>query len=323
MRKIIVTGFSGFVARHYLDYLKEQKEKDISILGLDIVNPLYDIEEYKESMNVEFIALNLMDEKRVKKIIVDFQPTEILHLAAFSSVSYSWENPADCFSNNTKVFLSVVESVRTLGLKTRILSVGSSEIYGNVTEDMIPLAEDMVVHPLSPYAIARQAQEELSKVFVQKFGMDIVLTRSFNHIGPRQDARFVVPSVIARILEARKRITTTNDLTVTIETGNVNIVRDFLDVRDVVRAYDLLLKYGEKGEVYNIAGNHGVAIAELINQIGELVGINVKTETNPIYVRPDDNFRVIGSYKKIKQATGWEPEISLRQTIEDMIKYMS
>lgn len=321
MRKIIVTGFSGFVARHYLDYLKEQKEEDISILGLDIVAPSYDLTEYQSEMTVEFISVNLMDGDRVKEIVGEYQPTEILHLAAFSSVAYSWEHPADCFSNNTKVFLTVVEAVRTLGLKTRILSVGSSEIYGDVTEDMLPLKEDMSIHPLNPYAIARRSQEELARVFVQKYGMDIVLTRSFNHIGPRQDVRFVVPSFISRILEGCKDLQNPED-EVTIETGNIEIIRDFLDVRDVVRAYDMLLKSGKSGETYNIAGNHGISLKELISQVGTITGTKVHTKVNPAYVRPDDNLRIIGSYDKIQDAVGWKPEIPLEQTLRDMIDFM-
>ena len=268
MRRIIITGFSGFVARHYLDYLKGTSEKDIEVLGLDIAEPLYDLDEYRSAgIEISFKTANLMDSDLVNKIIVDFKPNEILHLAAFSSVTYSWEHPADCFSNNTKVFLSVVEAVRINDLKSRILSVGSSEIYGDVTEDMLPLKEGMPINPLSPYAIARQAQEQLARVFVERFGMDIILTRSFNHIGPRQDQRFVVPSFIARILEGRKHMA---EVTlgqkdqpdglpeVTIETGDTSIIRDFLDVRDVVRAYDMLLKSGKKGETYNIAGNQGI-----------------------------------------------------------------
>lgn len=332
MRRIIITGFSGFVARHYLDYLKGTTEKDIEVLGLDIAEPLYDLDEYRSAgIEIDFKTANLMDSDLVNKLIVDFKPTEILHLAAFSSVTYSWEHPADCFSNNTKVFLSVVEAVRINDLKCRILSVGSSEIYGDVTEDMLPLKEDMPINPLSPYAIARQAQEQLARVFVERFGMDIILTRSFNHIGPRQDQRFVVPSFIARILEGRKHMA---EVTlgqkdqpdglpeVTIETGDTSIIRDFLDVRDVVRAYDMLLKSGKTGETYNIAGNHGISLKELIDQIGDIAGVKVVSNINPAYVRPTDNPRIVGSYDKIKTDIGWNPQIPLRQTLSDMIELM-
>lgn len=329
-RRIIITGFSGFVARHFLDRLvvsygkAADSDTKISVLGLDIVRPLYDLSEYGEHFDIDFTAVDLMDAERVCEVVSDFKPTEILHLAAFSSVSYSWEHPADCFSNNTKVFLTVVEAVRTHGLKCRILSVGSSEIYGDVSEDMLPLREDMPINPLSPYAIARQAQEALAKVFVEKFDMDIILTRSFNHIGPRQDARFVVPSFIARILEGRKHIGEpmigSNDApTVTIETGNIDIIRDFLDVRDVVRAYDMLLLRGRRGEIYNIAGGNGISLKELIDMIADIVGVTVIPKENPEYVRPSDNPRIIGSYDKIQADIGWEPKIPLKQTIRDMV----
>ncbi len=338
-RRIVITGMSGFVARVFMDHLKngintrkDGDDKDVSVLGLDIVEPVYDLKEYRDTgIDVKFIRADLMDQELVSRVIGNYEPTEILHLAAFSSVTYSWEHPADCFSNNTKVFLTIEEAVRNAGIKCRILSVGSSEIYGDVTEDMLPLREDMPVSPLSPYSIARQAQEQLAKVFVDRFDMDIILTRSFNHIGPRQDARFVVPSFISRILKERGNLGNENKSAdtadtrpeVTIETGNTSIIRDFLDVRDVVRAYDLLLRKGKSGEIYNISGNKGISLAQLIDEIGDIVGVRVNTVVNPDFVRPSDTHRIIGDYTKIRADVGWEPQISLRQTLEDMVDYMS
>ena len=269
-------------------------------------------------MEVSFRAVNLMEEEAAREIIADFQPTEILHLAAFSSVSYSWQHPADCFSNNTRVFLSVVEAVRALNLKTRILSVGSSEVYGNVREEDLPLREDLPIHPLSPYAIARQAQEHLAKMYTDHFGMDIIVTRSFNHIGPRQDTRFVIPSFIARILEVKKSGKTEG----TIETGDTTVTRDFLDVRDVVRAYDLLLQKGKAGETYNICSGKETRLDQVIKEIADLLDVKITGEVNPDYVRPDDSRRVLGDASRIKADTGWESALSLRQTLKDMIDYI-
>ncbi len=317
MRKIIVTGFSGFVARHYLEYLYEN-ERDVELLGLDIAEPKFSLDDYRDRIGIDFKTVNLLDEEQVKTIIGEFSPTEILHLAAFSSVSYSWEHPSECFNNNTRVFLSVVEAVRTLGLKTRILSVGSSEIYGDVDESMLPLKEDMEIHPLSAYAIARQSQESLAAIYTDHFGVDIIATRSFNHIGPRQDERFVIPSFIRRILEVKKTGASSGE----IETGDTTIIRDFLDVRDVVRAYDMLLKSGVCGRTYNIASGRGVSLNEIIDEIAGICGVSITGRVNPKFVRPTDNRCIIGDASLIKKDVGWEPEIPLRQTISDMIELM-
>ncbi len=318
MRKIIVTGFSGFVARHYLDYLYEN-EAGTRVLGLDVAEPKFSLESYSDRLDVTFRIVNLMDEEAVREIISSFQPTEILHLAAFSSVGYSWQHPADCFANNTKVFLSVVEAVRVLEIPARILSVGSSEIYGNVAEEDLPLREERLVQPLNPYAIARQSQEQLAQLYAKHFGVEVILTRSFNHIGPRQDTRFVAPSFVERILKVKHSGVASG----TIETGDTTVVRDFLDVRDVVRAYDLLLKQGHPGEVYNICSGQGMTLNELIALISDVVGVTVDTRVNPEFVRPDDNREVIGSNAKIYEHVGWQPQIPLRQTIEDMVTYMN
>ena len=317
MRKIIITGFSGFVARHYLDYLRGQRENG-KILGLDVAEPKFDLDGFRDVLNLDFRTVNLLDEDAVKEIIADFRPTEILHLAAFSSVSYSWAHPADCFNNNTRVFLSVVEAVRTLGIETRVLSVGSSEVYGNVTEDQLPLREEMPIRPLSPYAIARQSQEKLAELYTEHFGSDIILTRSFNHIGPRQDTRFVVPSFIARALELKRAGKSGGE----IETGDTTITRDFLDVRDVVRAYDLLLQKEQPGQTYNICSGKEVGLSGIIRELSDILGMEITGKVNPQLVRPDDNKRVVGSGERLQRDTGWRPEISLRQTLEDMIYYM-
>lgn len=321
MRKILVTGFSGFVARHYLNFLYEN-DADVSVLGADIKGPTFDLEHYRERFPVSFQNVNLLDDAAVTQMILTFQPDQILHLAAFSSVTYSWKHPADCFTNNTRVFLTVVEAVRSLQempdrehRKTRILSVGSSEIYGDVDETKLPLTEDMTVHPLSPYAIARQSQENLAKVYAEHFDVDVILTRSFNHIGPGQDGRFVIPSFIARISDVKKSGATSG----TIETGDVSIIRDFLDVRDVVRAYDGLLQNGTSGEIYNICKGEGISLADVIDEIAEIFGVSISSEVNPEFVRPDDNHKIVGSAEKIYRDIGWRAEISLRQTLEDMI----
>lgn len=315
MRKILITGYSGFVARHFLDYLLEN-EISCEILGADINPPRFSEEKYQHVLKLRFQKLNLLDAQAFEETIAAFRPEYVLHLASFSSVAYSWEHPAECFRNNTSIFLNLTEALRKHQLTDcRVLSVGSSEEYGNVKEEQLPLREDMPLLPVSPYAAARVSQEMMAKVLSDSFGMNIMLTRSFNHMGPYQDERFVIPSFIKRISAIKESGQSAGE----IETGDVSIVRDFLDVRDVVRAYDLLLTKGKPGEIYNVCKGEGVALSEVMEEIGGLLQVKVRAKVNPAFVRPDDNRIVIGSPEKIERELGWKARIPLKKTLEDMI----
>ena len=319
MKKILITGFSGFVSRHFLNYLFENNYS-YEVLGVDINPPKMSLDIYQGVLNIQFKELNLLDEQAFDGIIKEFRPDYILHLASFSSVAYSWQHPADCFHNNTRIFLNLTESLRKNNLKDcRVLSVGSSEEYGDVKEEHLPLKEDMHLEPVSPYAVARVSQEMMAKVLVDGFGMNIILTRSFNHMGPYQDGRFVIPSFVRRILD----IADAGKPEGIIETGDTTIIRDFVDVRDVVHAYYLLLTKGTAGEIYNICSGKGVALDEVIHEIADLAGVKIEGKVNPEFVRPGDNKKIVGSYEKIKNELGWNPVIPLRQTLQDMIDDVS
>lgn len=314
MKKIMITGFSGFVSRHFVEYLYDN-ELSYELLGVDIKEPELDPQQFQPILKMQFQKLDLLDTAALQNVIRTFQPDYILHLAAFSSVAYSWKYPSACFENNAKIFLNLTDAMRAQGLDCRLLSVGSSEEYGNVSVDSLPLVEGQPLNPVSPYAVARVAQEMMSKVLVDGFSMKIMLTRSFNHIGPYQDERFVVPGFIRRILNLSQSGAVCGE----IETGDTSIVRDFLDVRDVVRAYYLLLTRGTPGEVYNICSGKGVVLSEVIEEIADIVGIQVTGKVNPKFIRPSDNRMIIGSAAKIEEELGWKAEIPLRKTLEDMI----
>ncbi len=318
MKRMLITGCSGFVSRHFLNYLVENN-LSYEVLGVDVNPPKFAMEDYAPTLAMSFEQVNLLDKEAVEDMIATFRPDYILHLASFSSVAYSWQHPADCFMNNTSIFLNVTEALRKHDLcDCRLLSVGSSEEYGDVKKEELPLQEDMPLVPVNPYAVARVSQEMMAKVLADSFGMQIMLTRSFNHMGPFQDERFVIPSFVRRILDIAESGAKSGE----IETGDTSIVRDFVDVRDVVRAYYRLLLDGKAGEVYNICGEKGVSLAEVVDQIADIVGVSVTTRVNPDFVRPGDNQVVIGSAEKIRQDIGWTAEIPLRQTLMDMIGHM-
>jgi GDP-4-dehydro-6-deoxy-D-mannose reductase len=263
--------------------------------------------------------MDLLDREGIEGIIRQFQPDCILHLASYSSVAFSWRNPVTSFQNNTNIFLNLLEAVHSVNPGIRILSIGSSEEYGTLAEGKEIFHEDVALNPISPYAVARVSQEMLSKVYAKGYGFDIVMTRSFNHIGPGQKETFVVASFAKRLVEMKRGGVTAPKLI----TGDISLIRDFVDVRDVVRAYDGLLKKGKKGEIYNICSGSGYSLRDIIGQLVSILGIEVITETDEKLIRPSDNKIIIGSNKKIKRDIGWAPEITLRRSLEDVISFWS
>jgi GDP-4-dehydro-6-deoxy-D-mannose reductase len=315
MNKYLITGFSGFVGRHFVEYL-EKHDGICQVKGLDIQHPNFRFDHYK-NVQISFEKIDLLSKDQVEYIIHEFQPNYILHLASFSSVAFSWKEPVQSFQNNTNIFLNLIDAVRKLNIDTRILSIGSSEEYGNVNDDDLPLKEDHKLNPVSPYAVARMAQEYLSRVYVNGYEMDIVLTRSFNHIGPMQSSVFVVSSLAKQLVELKKSGKDRGSMV----TGDVSIVRDFTDVRDVVRAYYLLLQQGRKGHVYNVCSGKGLPLRDIINIMAKQLNMEVNIHIDPRLIRPADNRIIIGSNDKIKRELGWENTIPLEQSLRDVINY--
>jgi len=317
MKRYLVTGASGFVAYHFFEYLNSLQE-NFEVIGIDIITPV-NIKLYDFSyLQLRIIKINLLDYSALESLFISFLPTHIIHLASFSSVADSWNNPIESFMNNSNIFLNLVEIIRKNNIACRLLSVGSSEEYGNVSANCIPIEEAVQLQPVSPYAIARVAQELLSKCYVSSYGLDIILTRSFNHIGPGQREKFVVSSFVKQILEKIKKGQTNY---IKLSTGDVSLIRDFLDVRDVVRAYYILLEEGVTGEIYNICSGIGRSIKEVIDILSNLVDINIKIEINNEKIRPNDNKIIVGDNTKISKHIGWCPQISFEDSLRDIITF--
>lgn len=304
--RVLITGANGFVARFLVE---ELHRRGVETIGVDIAS--------RAAWSVDrYYACDLLESNAIRIIMEVERPTHVIHLAAVSSVGKSWAAPVNSFLNNTNVFLNVVEAIRTLGLlETRILSVGSSEEYGNVRQEETPITEAHRLSPCSPYAVARVAQEQLSELYAKGYGLDIVMTRSFNQIGPGQESTFVVPSFVRQLLVARNA----NVRTAHVKAGDLSIVRDFLDVRDAVAAYLLLLEHGERGAVYNVCSGRGFRLDEVLRTAAEIVGVEVETEIDPAYVRPADNHVIVGDNAKIRAATGWMPQRDLKTSLRDII----
>jgi GDP-4-dehydro-6-deoxy-D-mannose reductase len=313
MKKYLITGAAGFVAKHFLNELNKNNIKQ-SVLAMDIVeNPNY---LNYENLEIQYLKINLLNFEWLNYLISEFRPDYIIHLASISSVALSWQKPVESFMNNTNIFLNLLECVKNAKLNCRILSVGSSEEYGNVNPEECPLKETHSLLPVSPYGVARVSQEMLSRIYASGFGLDILITRSFNHIGPGQKDIFVVSSFIKQMVEIKSL-----KKEPVIFVGDLSIVRDFLDVRDVVKAYILLLEYGIKSEIYNICSSQGYSLSTIIDIIEDILEIKVKRIIDETKIRPYDNKIIIGDNTKLIQQTSWKNEISLKQSIYDIIKY--
>ena len=307
--KYLITGIGGFVGPHLVAYLMKEGHE---VVGVDATFP----EEKDKTFlrGLELHQISLMDYDGLKAILTKVRPERIVHLASASSVALSWEKPVDCFVNNTNIFLNLVEAVRTSGIRCRILSVGSSEEYGPVSVKDVPLREDRMANPMNPYAVARVAQEHLSKVYSRGYGLDIVCTRSFNHLGPGQTDRFVVSSFVRQAVEVAK------GRRGKIICGSLDIVRDFIDVRDVVKAYDCILESGVTGEIYNVCSGKGVTLKEVLDRICGKLGIAGAYFVDPSLIRPIDNPVIIGNNSKLARLK-FTPAHDFERSIDDMIAW--
>ncbi|MEP6860014.1 MAG: GDP-mannose 4,6-dehydratase [Deltaproteobacteria bacterium] len=303
--KVLITGCFGFVGRYLVEALA-----DAEVIAVDRQARPPGFPEVAHAYE-----LDLLDLGAFENVIARHRPDRLVHLASFSSVGFSWHEPIASFTNNTNIFLNVLECVRRQSPATRILSIGSSEEYGLVTEADLPLRETSPLRPLSPYAVARVAQEHLGEVYVRGYGLDVVATRSFNHLGPGQSAQFVISGLAKQVAELargeRDRI----------KVGTTSVIRDFLDVRDVVAAYLALLDRGARGEVFNICSGHGTSIADALAMLGRIANVEPVLEIDPALVRPIENTIVVGDHAKLTAAVGWVPTISLEQSLRDVCSY--
>ncbi|HMQ67467.1 MAG TPA: GDP-mannose 4,6-dehydratase [Ignavibacteria bacterium] len=314
MDKYLITGFSGFVGKNFTKYINDNSY-DSSVLGIDILNPSFNINEL-QNVKVKFIRSDLRDREKISKIIYDFSPNYILHLASSSSVAESWKSPVSSFQNNLNIFIDLLEDIRKIGINSRIISVGSSEEYGTVEVSRLPLKEDNKLNPTSPFGIARYSQELVGKLYSDVYGMDIVMTRSFNHIGPGQSDEFAISSFAKQIAEIKR-----NNQNEFLLAGDVSVIRDFIDVRDVVRAYRELFLKGKKGEVYNVCSGSGISLHNIIQIMSEILDIKIIICEDKKLKRPRENPVIIGSNEKIKSETGWENMIPLERSLKDILNY--
>lgn len=316
-KTILITGISGFVGGYYSSFLNHTR-KDWTIHGISRSKPSWDFLPDSSNLldSITFHQGNLLDEKKTDGLIREVNPDYIIHLASFSSVADSWHAPRLSFLNNTNAFLNVVESVRLNETQCRILSVGSSEEYGIVNPQDLPLKENIFNKPANPYAVARVSQEDIAMIYTRGYHLDICCTRSFNHIGPGQQTKFVISSIARQFAEI-----VMNNAPPEIRIGDGSIVRDFVDVDDVVRAYDSIFLKGQTGEIYNVCSGTGHTIAQMVQMFSEMLGIQVRVEQQTNLIRPIDNPILFGNNQKIRDQTGWKPHVSLEKSLARIYEY--
>ncbi|MDB5200726.1 MAG: NAD-dependent epimerase/dehydratase [Ferruginibacter sp.] len=314
--RILITGISGFVARHFVELLSASGNA-YTIAGVYHNNlPQFSPDSYP-NVDCQFHRINLMDSTKLGELLRAFKPDQILHLAANSSVASSWHEPAKTIQENMGMFLHLIEQVRINAIPARILSVGSAEEYGHVLETDLPLTERNPTNPVSPYGTSRVMQQKLVEIYSKNYGLDILHTRSFNHIGPYQTDKFVISSFVRQVALQLQQ----NAGPIRLTVGDVEVTRDFSDVRDVVKAYHGLLMNGTKGETYNVCSGQGYVLKDIIGTLSQITGTEVTYHSDAKNFRPAENKKVIGSYAKINHEIGWKPVIGMEQSLTDLLHY--
>lgn len=308
MMKALIIGGAGFVGKHLADHLYHVCGWSVCCTKLA-----------GERLELEYgqvLDLDILDAEDTAVKLAAIQPDYIFHLAAQSSVALSWKQPDLTVDVNIKGAVHILEAVRQLSYSPRVLLVGSGEEYGYIKETELPLKEENALRPGNVYAATKVCQNMLGHIYAQSYGMDVIMVRAFNIIGPGQLTQFVVSDFCrqAAEIEAGKK---QNVLSV----GNLSARRDFTDVRDVVRAYEMLIQAGKSGETYNVGSGRAISIQELLEEILRQAACRIRVAQDPDRMRPSDIPVIEADTKRLTEVTGWKPEISLEQTIADTLAY--
>lgn len=310
--KVIVTGAKGFVGRYLA---VELADHGFEVIATDL-SAIDDIDGEAFPEGTGYIACDLLDAGAVADMIGRSRPEGIFHLAAQSSAARSFEDPRSTFEVNLIGTVNLLEAERKAGTEARILLTGSCEEYGRRPEGEMPLSEESPVEPTSPYAASKAAQNLLGSQYFRSFGSRIISTRSFSHTGPGQSEKFVLPSFAKQCAAIAAELCEP-----VIMTGNISVTRDFLDVRDVVRAYRMLMERGRAGETYNVASGRGIVLGDALERLIALSGRKVAVEEDPSLLRPVDVPVLVGDNSKLKRDTGWEIKIDTYSMLAELFRW--
>jgi len=301
--KALIIGVAGFVGRH---------------LAIELINAGWDVSGTRLPSEVTSLGfpvheLNILNATAIGDLLARTNPDCIFHLAAQSSVSVSWKKPALTVDVNIKGVVNLLESVRELENPPRVLLIGSGEEYGYILPDELPINEDTALRPGNIYAGTKIAQGLLGQIYARAYGLEIIIIRAFNHIGPGQTDTFVVPSFCRQVAEIEAEGSAG-----IIKVGNLEAKRDFTDVRDIVKAYRLLAERGESGVIYNVGSGRSISIRDILDMIIEQSGA-IKIENDQARMRPSDTPVIEADISRLAECTGWRPEIAIETTLKDVL----
>lgn len=291
MKKVLLVGGSGFVGSH----MRRALEPTCSVVatGREV-----DVRSFDQ----------------LRALIARVRPDQVVHLAAITTLRESFESPRDTYDTNFLGTLNLLMALRECDFMGRMLFVSSSEVYGLLGEDDLPVSEARIPKPLSPYAVSKIAAETLCYQWSQSEKFEIITARPFNHIGPGQSVRFAISDFARQIAAIKLGLTEP-----AVHVGNIDTTRDFTDVRDVVEAYLLLLNRGRNGDVYNVCSGVERSIGSLVERMCQLAGVNVRLRVDPARFRSGEQMRVQGSNAKLMACPGWKPRFPIDQTLSDIL----
>ena len=297
----MITGAAGFVGRHLTAHLEACGDE---VVGVD----------RHEIPGSPLPGVDITDAAAVDRLLDDLRPSAIYHLAGWADVGGSWKAPVEAFRANAEGTLNVLSAAVDAGVE-RVLAVSSADVYGKVEPSELPLTEESPLRPASPYAASKVAADYLGLQAWLGRGLPVLRVRAFNHLGPGQTDKFVAPAIASRIAKAER-----DGGPDVLPIGDLSARRDFTDVRDVVRAYRLLMEKGQAGEVYNVCSGVDLAVQDLADQLLAQARIPLRFETDPELLRPVEVPVLRGSHDRLTDATGWEPEIPIGQTLTDLLE---
>jgi len=309
--RVLITGATGFVGGHLIRALEEEGPFAFEILGTTYP-------EAPPLSGSKLFFLDLRSEKEVTKLVGEIRPDWIFHLAAVSNVRHSWQMRNETIETNVLGTHNLLEAVRQTAPAARVLFISSSDVYGFGASPTEALKEDAPLQIVSPYAYSKAAGEMLCGFYEKIENIDIVIARPFPHTGPGQTEDFVCSDWARQVARIER-----GDSVPTLKVGNLDVQRDFCDVRDVVKAYILLLRKGRWGESYNVCSGKAIALREILDFLvkGAAVSSPVSIEVDVAKLRKTDVHSLIGSNRKISEETGWSPRISINQTLRNILAF--
>ena len=298
--RVLITGSQGFVGQ----YLRQELEENgYEVIGLDV------------QPGEGAIQADLLNPEQINAAVKQAQPDAVFHLAGQADVAKSWKIPQKTMEINVIAAVNLMEAVRAFDSSVQMVMVGSSDQYGNLGEAGKLVSENLETNPQTPYAVSKKAQEEMARVYVRAYGMNICMTRSFNHGGAGQRPGFLIPDFASGIVKVERGEAES------LKVGNLTSRRDFTHVRDVVRAYRMIAEKGMPGEVYNVGSGVTWSAQEILDKLCEMAVCPIPVEQDPARMRPSDTPVICCDHAKLTDDTGWEPEIPLEIILTETVEY--